>query len=586
MKIRYTLVVLFLFILPVRSVPAANVLTYDWRTSCVSKLQFHLYAVKLTPVAYIEKGVADPLSANEKTREAYKRVDEILEFYRSVFNWDSINNAGATIHLHTNLWNKAKRGCDGVNAFYTPINNDNHVIAILLGHRDTNLHMAMDADVIGHEFTHGVFGTTQSNSFRSLELDALNESVSDMMGVTFKGWLWANKDMNRLTVPKELYQIGKNTGRIAAYYGATFPGGVMRNMANPSQQGDPDHVSGVVPNHEIHSWGGVTNLAFYLLAEGGRHPTGKTQFYVKGIGLKKASHLVFYTLKHRLRFTDMRSFAGAVKKAARKVYGNNSAEMISTHNAFAAVGLFDSAMEAPPPAAKPEAKPKQKPVEKPKPKPEAKTTKAPKPAPPVIEQPPTQTAPAPEGNIPATPRFTLSGTTVVIIFVSMIAFLILMMLWLSRSKGRTGKKKNRSEDQIVKAQPGRKTKAIIDVSSLPTDVINPNAGHSPNEVACRLTVMGEIFSLSLDAEPLCLGRTSADLPNKLINLIGTDETLSRQHCNVWYQAAADQFCIECLSSNGMSVNSVMLHQNERHSISFNKEIQLRLGSTLLTFSRV
>ena len=49
---------------------------------------------------------------------------------------------------------------------------------------------------------------------------------------------------------------------------------------------------------DIYARGAITSLAFYLMAEGGRHPRLLNDIRVDGIGLRKASTIVFYVLRH------------------------------------------------------------------------------------------------------------------------------------------------------------------------------------------------------------------------------------------------------------------------------------------------
>jgi Zn-dependent metalloprotease len=127
------------------------------------------------------------------------------------------------------------------------------------------------ADVVAHELTHGVIDTSSQLKYRS-QSGALNESYADLFGK-----LVENKD--RWRVGEDLF-VNKITA--------------LRNMANPSEFGDPDHMrNGLMINSPVnqcnsrndfcwvHKNSGIANLASYELVKRiGKHAAGKISYTV------------------------------------------------------------------------------------------------------------------------------------------------------------------------------------------------------------------------------------------------------------------------------------------------------------------
>jgi len=279
-------------------------------------------------------------------------------------------------------------------------------------------------------------------------------------------------------------------------------------------------------------------------------------------------------LKHRIPFTSMRDFAQAMKKAARKLYGRKSAEVIATHNAFAAVGLFNAPIN-PTPQKKPQTK------KQPAPPPPAQQNPQPaknKPKPPTPPSGPVDQPPEP-GNTTTTRSFTISGMTFAIIFVVISGAMILAV-------SIAGRRKTPRKQHFTPQTSGAVAESPVhSIGKAPATVAIPIAD-TGSSVSCVLSVANESFNLTLDNEPLCLGRAASDLPAKLLTILNIDETISRQHCEIWYQAKTDELVIKCLSGNGLVVNSSEISKGQKVSIRFNTSTTLKLGNQFLTLARV
>jgi len=199
-------------------------------------------------------------------------------------------------------------------------------------------------DVIGHELTHAVTDFT-SNLVYQNESGALNEAFSDMMGNSIEFYADSSGLEPGNFTPD--WFIGEDI--YIPEMGTAQPG--FRNMADPEEDGDPDHYSerytGTNDNGGVHSNSGIANHAYYLLVNGGQNascasPSNHNSAHcsgsptVTGVGLAKAEAITFMAftgLTPNATFCQART---ASEAAASALYG--SAEAQSTSDAWAAVG--------------------------------------------------------------------------------------------------------------------------------------------------------------------------------------------------------------------------------------------------------
>lgn len=89
----------------------------------------------------------------------------------------------------------------------------------------------------------------------------------------------------------DIWKIGEDI------YTPNTPGDALRVMSDPAAAGDydwwPTRYTDTGDNGGVHTNSGIANLAFYLLAEGGTHPQGKSSVNVPGIGIDAAA-AIFY----------------------------------------------------------------------------------------------------------------------------------------------------------------------------------------------------------------------------------------------------------------------------------------------------
>ena len=251
------------------------------------------------------------------------------DYYRNVFDRNSLDDQGMQ------MVSTAHFGKDYNNAFWNGQQ-------ITYGDGDgtvTFRELSGGLDVATHEFTHGVTEFTSDLIYQG-ESGALNEAFSDMLGNSSEFYA-AQNGLDRKVGPD--WQIGEDV-----YLPKDTVAG-FRNMADPAEDGDPDHYSelytGNQDNGGVHSNSGIPNHAYYLVVNGGENARDNTTNHphdgprVTGIGLP-AAEKIFYTGFTSLPSTATMAEARATTVAvAGGLYGEGSLQQTSTSNAWEAVGV-------------------------------------------------------------------------------------------------------------------------------------------------------------------------------------------------------------------------------------------------------
>lgn len=236
--------------------------------------------------------------------------------------------------------------------------------------------------VIAHEFTHGLINNGSRLEYRH-QSGALNEAISDALGVTFAAWLDDGA----------VYDAGAALTMTSREWQLRDPGGVLRDMRDPkSARGRPypSHYDEYDRAGGVHTNSSIINQAFYLLAEGGSHPRRRGPA-VQGIGAMRAARIFGAAAAWVLvPNDDFRSARFAFAEVAEGLHGSGSPEWIATHTALDAVGIPGS-WQAPQPPASPRPDPAPAPQPRPTPAPAPEPSPpapAPQPAPPVRQPTP------------------------------------------------------------------------------------------------------------------------------------------------------------------------------------------------------
>jgi len=250
-------------------------------------------------------------TADADVNNAYDNSGHVYNFYLERFERDSWDGQGAPLISTVNFAEAS--GAAFENAYWNGqqmVFGDNYTKAL---------------DIVGHEVTHGVTQTT-SELAGSGEAGVLNESFSDMMGVTIE----------MLVTSEEDWKIGEE-----------LPGGAIRNLKEPKEfrelegagvlSPDPktlaEWVSTCLDNFGIHINSTITSHAFYLAAT--------------NLGLEEAA-LVFYRgwTKYMPKGSGatLESARAATLKAAAEYFPVGSAEYKIFEEAFNSVGLNGTAL--------------------------------------------------------------------------------------------------------------------------------------------------------------------------------------------------------------------------------------------------
>ncbi|PWI29899.1 peptidase S8 [Flavobacteriaceae bacterium LYZ1037] len=199
-------------------------------------------------------------------------------------------------------------------------------------------------DVAAHEIGHAVTEYTANLAYQR-ESGGMNEGFSDIWGAAIEHFAKGNG--NDAAPSSDIWQIGDEIDRRSG-------SAALRSMSNPKSLGQPDTYGGTywqnpncgTPTNNndycgVHTNSGVLNHWFYLLTAGGSGTNDVNDSYnVSGIGISKASNiayrLVSVYLSANSTYANARTYG---IQAATDLYGAGSQEVISTTNAFYAVGV-------------------------------------------------------------------------------------------------------------------------------------------------------------------------------------------------------------------------------------------------------
>lgn len=276
--------------------------------------------------------------------DAHWGMEKTIDFYHEKFNRNSFDNKGSVVYQ---LVNQPSAPLGILGSMYAN--------ACALGELDPCLMIygmgvitsvsekyancinpLVAIDIVAHEFSHLV---TEKNGNGGLvyrgESGALNESFSDIMGISVKQYATNSNDW--LCGSDMMIYVSN-----------------LRSMSNPNNSSDgfaaqPDTYGGqywvditdIKDYGGVHFNSGVQNYWYYLLCEGGdgTNDLGNS-FNVIGISIDKAlqiayRNLIFY-LTPEATFEDARN--GSIQ-AAIDLYGEDSQEHQSVVNAWYAVGV-------------------------------------------------------------------------------------------------------------------------------------------------------------------------------------------------------------------------------------------------------
>lgn len=258
--------------------------------------------------------IANPAASSDPTcKQAFTETAAVAKFYESVFDRNSIDNAGmamlSSIHFSVKYNNAFWNGGQ-----------------MTYGDGDGNIFIdfTKDNDVIGHELTHGVTQYSLGLSYEN-QAGGLNESISDVFGSMFRQWQ-ANQNVNQAD-----WLIGKDImgpGAIARGYTC------LRDMSNPAASHcispQPTKFSEYRDGMDPHDSSGIPNFAFYkaAMAIGGNNWTIAGKIWYQAVtGFGPSPNMT------------MKQFANRTRTLAGSLFSSKPTVKVAVNNAWKSVGL-------------------------------------------------------------------------------------------------------------------------------------------------------------------------------------------------------------------------------------------------------
>jgi len=236
---------------------AANIVNDAQGANELGRLGYVTVDVNGVPTGAITPSADQPFTSSA--------LSSVAGAYGSL-GWSGLNGSGSNLVANINV-NLATSPGGCPNAFFTGLINEAFFCPGLARN-----------DVVGHEFTHGVIGSSSGLNYQD-ESGALNESFADLFG--------------NLIFPDTAagsWLVGESAG------------GALRDMQSPGSFGQPANFAGYRPRDAtcdifpwscdsgfVHSNSGITNRAFVLLTDG-------IPMLTMGIGRPKMMTLGFLTM--------------------------------------------------------------------------------------------------------------------------------------------------------------------------------------------------------------------------------------------------------------------------------------------------
>ncbi|WP_424494152.1 M4 family metallopeptidase [Salinimicrobium sp. GXAS 041] len=261
----------------------------------------------------------DPPVEDVAVNEAYDHSGLTYDFYREIFDRDSLDDNGlsliSSVHLDENY----------SNAFW----NGNQM-AYGDGDGIVFQRFTKSLDVVGHELTHGVISYTSNLVYRN-ESGAINEHLADVFGTLVKQWV------KKQAVDAADWLIGNDILISAPTRRA------IRDMKNPGtayindpdlngSDPQPDHISkkyaGSMDNGGVHINSGIPNKAFC-----------ETAIRLGGFAWEKAGKIWYETMLQLTPTSDFSRMVKITKNIAETSYGIDSEEFKAVEYGWQTVGL-------------------------------------------------------------------------------------------------------------------------------------------------------------------------------------------------------------------------------------------------------
>ena len=299
--------------------PLRKIVTYDFGFQDIDANPLPSAPSKPVATPQADLGKADPTAVS-----AHHNASVVFNFYNDVLKRDGIDDKGMQLVSIVNVTSSKSGDAD-------PKDWGNAVWwkgRMWYGQKASRSY-AEHLDVIGHELTHGVMESTSMLVYRDLP-GALNESMSDCMGVIIANWY-----------PNEPEPVSTWNWKIGDGLGAN--GGPIRDFSDPAATGQPDHFSQYkkLPFSDdyggVHIYSGIHNKAVYHLLTG-EDAAGNPTFPVRDVVL-----LLYITLTRLTQTSDFHDSRKTLESVTRAYYSGNATiraqRLAAIATAFGKVGL-------------------------------------------------------------------------------------------------------------------------------------------------------------------------------------------------------------------------------------------------------
>jgi Zn-dependent metalloprotease len=203
-------------------------------------------------------------SADIAVNEAYDHCGDTYDFYRELFDRNSLDGSGMTLisTVHVGEPDQAGKFQPMDNAFW-----DGAQMAYGDGDGVVFQRFTRSLDVVAHELTHGVQSFTSNLVYRG-QSGALNEHFSDVFGILVRQWkLGEQADKASWLIGGDVLVPAKTRRGIRDML---HPGTAYASDPDLGSDPQPDHMkrlyTGAADNGGVHLNSGIPNRAFALAA--------------------------------------------------------------------------------------------------------------------------------------------------------------------------------------------------------------------------------------------------------------------------------------------------------------------------------
>ena len=277
------------------------------------------------PTEAIEHASADFGAEHRAAVSAHVNVGRVLDFYRSVFMRDGVDDRGMEIVSVVNcIAAEDEDPPSWTNAIWW---DDRMWYGQRLAPDGRMRSLSVALELVGHELTHGIIERTSDLIYKGMS-GALNESFADIIGVIVANWYGAGPD----AVDRWSWAFGSELGA------EWRP---LRDLQDPKRTGDPDHMRDYLKTRDddggVHTNSNIHNKAAYFVltateADGSRSLTTRE--------VAVLYYLCLVRLPQRPTFT--RTLRGLLDVAAQYFVGDpamQARKLAAIEAAYARVGI-------------------------------------------------------------------------------------------------------------------------------------------------------------------------------------------------------------------------------------------------------